>query len=69
MDWSLTSYDGGSVSGSEISQTEAAGLAVDQIQGITCFAGSDKKVRTKGPAGLRRHLHPSCQDLLELQEP
>jgi hypothetical protein len=48
MDWSLTSYEGGSVSGSEISQTEAAGLAVDQIQGITGIAGSDKKVWTKG---------------------
>jgi hypothetical protein len=47
-DWSLTSYDGGSVSGSEISQTEAAGLAVDQIQGISGIPGSDKKVWRRG---------------------
>lgn len=46
MDWSLTSYDGESVSGSEISETEAAGLAVDQIQDIP---GSNKKVWRKGP--------------------
>jgi hypothetical protein len=47
-DWSLTSYDGGSVSGSEISQTEAASLAIDQIQGITGVPGSDKKVWKRG---------------------
>jgi hypothetical protein len=61
MDWSLASYDGGSVSGSEISQTEAASLAVDQIQGNSGLPGSDKKVWRRGsskPPTSPKHKMP-----------
>jgi hypothetical protein len=56
MDWSLTSYDGGSVSGSEISRTELADeLAGDHIQGgtgiVTIKEGKRTKIRwSKAPA-------------------